>query len=252
MILLQLVLAHILTDFVIQSNKWVEHKKRKALKSQYFWLHVSLSGVLTYLILMQWTNWIAPLSIFISHGLIDYWKISIEQKIDAKNEKIPNKKDKIIEVVYFFTDQLLHLVIIILVWLYLTDSFNQVIPSLVDLFTDEKSLIIITAFIIITWPAGKTIGKITETFKYELSTTDSLKNAGTYIGITERILVFIFVLLGQFAAIGFLIAGKSILRVSRDNDDDARKKTEYVLIGTMISFTVAILIGLLTRKLLSM
>ena len=52
-------------------------------------------------------------------------------------------------------------------------------------------------------------------------------------------------------AIGFLIAGKSILRVGRDNDQDVRKKTEYVLIGTLISFTVAIIIGLLTKYIIN-
>jgi hypothetical protein len=59
------------------------------------------------------------------------------------------------------------------------------------------------------------------------------------------------VLLGQYAAIGFLIAAKSVLRISKDGEKDARKKTEYVLIGTLISFTTAILIGLLANYIIS-
>jgi hypothetical protein len=242
LILIQLLLAHILTDFVIQSDKWVEKKKKKGLKSGYFWIHVIFSGVFTYIILMQWTNFIVPLFILITHGIIDIWKLKKELK--NKNDKQPGTN-------YFFIDQLLHLLTIIIAWMYLTNTFNQVFPSIMKFVIDKKSLTIFTAFIFIIWPAGKIIEKIAEPFRKELSTADSLINAGTYIGISERILVLIFVLLGQYAAIGFLIAGKSILRVSRDNDEDARKKTEYVLIGTLLSFTVAIIIGLLTKYIIN-
>ncbi len=210
-------------------------------------MHVILSGVLTYIILMQWTNWIVPLFIIITHGLIDFWKSKKEQMLDRINEAVTNEKDKRTGINYFFIDQLLHLVTIVLAWLYLTNTFNRVLSSVTYFFTDKKSLTILTAFIFIIWPAGMMIGKITEPFRKEFPTTDSLRNAGTYIGITERILVLIFILSGQYTAIGFLIAGKSILRVSRDSDNDARKKTEYVLIGTLLSFTVAIVTGLLTR-----
>jgi len=105
--------------------------------------------------------------------------------------------------------------------------------------------------------------KITEPFRKELNgnhcesfnamnpQTDSLNKAGTYIGIFERLLVMIFILIGQYAAIGFLIAAKSVLRISKESEADARKKTEYVLIGTLISFTTAIPIGLLTNFIIS-
>jgi hypothetical protein len=49
-------------------------------------------------------------------------------------------------------------------------------------------------------------------------------------------MVLVFVLIGQFSAVGFLIAAKSILRF-KDGD---LIKTEYVLIGTMLSFSIAI------------
>ena len=54
-------------------------------------------------------------------------------------------------------------------------------------------------------------------------------------------------LLNQLAAIGFLIAAKSILRYGDKDSKGARKQTEYVLIGTLLSFTMAIIIGLLVR-----
>jgi hypothetical protein len=251
LILIQLLLAHILTDFVFQTKYWVEKKKIDGFKSVYYWGHIFLSGALTYLILMQWTNWEAPLFIAIMHGLIDWWKIKQERNLDVKNLEIDDNKDKLTGTKYFFTDQLLHLATILLVWLYLTRNFGEVIPYVVQFFTDVKGLALVTAFILIIWPVGIIIGKLTEPFRKEVSNDDSLRKAGTYIGISERILVLIFILVGQYAAIGFLIAGKSILRVGKESDKHARKKTEYVLIGTLISFTSAIVIGLITTYVIS-
>src|SRR5690606_25056663 len=73
----------------------------------------------------------------------------------------------------------------------------------------------------------------------------SLKNAGTYIGMLERLFVFGFMLLQQWAAIGLLIAAKSVFRFGDLNKGKNRKLTEYVLIGTLLSFGLAFLAGLL-------
>jgi len=249
-ILMQLLLAHILTDFVIQTDTWVIKKNRDGCKSAYFWIHILLSGALTYVLLMQWMNWKVPLFILVTHGFIDCWKINREQKLSAINQRITEKKDKKTGTIYFFLDQLFHVIIILAAWLYLTNNFNGVTPFLEALITEKDNITILTAVILIIWPVGFAIGKITEPFRKELSTDDSLSKAGTYIGIFERLLVLIFILIGQYAAIGFLIAAKSVLRISKDNDDHARKKTEYVLIGTLISFTIAISIGLLVEHII--
>ncbi len=229
-ILIQLLLAHILTDFVFQTKKCVEKKREKGVNSFSFILHVLLSGALTYILLQQWTNWQIPLFIIITHFCIDWWKIKQEQKTK-----------------YFFIDQALHLVAILFAWLYIIHGFNTIVPFIHKLFTDLKPITIITALILLIWPTGITIGMSTESFRKQISSEDSLEKAGMYIGIFERLLVFIFIMISQYAAIGFLLAAKSILRVGKDNDKEARKKTEYVLVGTLISFTVAILFGLLTK-----
>ncbi|HVZ56246.1 MAG TPA: hypothetical protein VG870_06270 [Chitinophagaceae bacterium] len=61
------------------------------------------------------------------------------------------------------------------------------------------------------------------------------------------LLIFIFVMENQFEAIGLLIAAKSILRF-RENIL-TQNKTEYLLVGTLISLSLAILAGLLVRYL---
>ena len=76
----------------------------------------------------------------------------------------------------------------------------------------------------------------------------SLQNAGNYIGILERIFVVTFILLNEFEAIGFLLAAKSIFRFGDLKKVKDRKLTEYVLIGTLLSFGIAILVGLIALQ----
>lgn len=76
---------------------------------------------------------------------------------------------------------------------------------------------------------------------------DSLQRAGRLIGNIERILTLGLLFAGQYEAIGFLIAAKSIIR-TRDRKADS----EYILIGTLLSFGFAILIGLLIQHLIQL
>lgn len=69
-------------------------------------------------------------------------------------------------------------------------------------------------------------------------------NAGKWIGYFERILILTFILTGTTEGIGFLLAAKSIFRFGELSKAQEIKTTEYVLIGTLASFTIAIIIGL--------
>ena len=68
-----------------------------------------------------------------------------------------------------------------------------------------------------------------------------LPNAGKIIGISERIIALTLILLHQFAAVGLLIAAKSILRFKEDDS----AKAEYVLVGTILSFAIATIVSAL-------
>lgn len=71
----------------------------------------------------------------------------------------------------------------------------------------------------------------------------SLDNAGRYIGMLERLFIFVFILSGELSAIGFLLAAKSVFRFGDLSKAKDRKLTEYILIGTFLSFGLAILIA---------
>nr|WP_051332812.1 DUF3307 domain-containing protein [Cucumibacter marinus] len=76
---------------------------------------------------------------------------------------------------------------------------------------------------------------------------DGLPGGGLYIGYLERTLIFILVLAGELAAIGFLVAAKSVLRFG---EAQKRRSSEYIIIGTLASFAWALAAALATRWLL--
>jgi hypothetical protein len=238
-LLIKLLLAHILTDFVFQPNSWVEKKQKKILATPVFWFHILIAAGLSYLFVADWTNWKIPLTIFLTHGIIDLTKLVLDKKA-IKN---------ICSTALFLVDQFLHILVIIIIWLASSSQIEVSITKLIITYQKDL-LVLITAIIALTSPTGIFIGKIVEPFRKKINTNDSLKNAGTYIGVFERLMVLIFILANQFAAIGFLLASKSILRISKDSDKEERKKTEYVLVGTLLSFFTAIVIGLLTKYLM--
>ncbi len=79
--------------------------------------------------------------------------------------------------------------------------------------------------------------------------SEGLEKAGFYIGILERLFVFIFIVLNHWEAIGFLPAAKSIFRFGDLTKARDRKLTEYILIGTLISFGLAIASGIIFKYL---
>lgn len=232
-ILLQLLLAHVLTDFVLQTNKMVKHKQKHKAKSWYLYLHCFLAGFLSYLFLQQWTSFVVPLLIMVTHYFIDLWKL---------NKKKDNLK-------FFLLDQLFHLIIIVLAYFYLTSSFTNILPAIAEFFSSTKHLAVLIGYIIVIFPVGFIIGRATERWRDEIETEEKKKNslqaAGRYIGIFERILILTFILSSNFSGIGFLIGAKSILRFG--DSQGARKQTEYILIGTLMSFALCIVVGLLIR-----
>ena len=59
-------------------------------------------------------------------------------------------------------------------------------------------------------------------------------------------LTLVFVMLEQYEAIGFLLAAKSLLRFKETDT----VKSEYVLVGTLLSFGIAILLGVVVKLLI--
>ncbi len=71
---------------------------------------------------------------------------------------------------------------------------------------------------------------------------------GATIGALERLLIVTFVLVGAEAAVGFVIAAKTIARFKQLDD---RGFAEYYLLGTLASVSVAVATGLVAKAALA-
>jgi len=78
--------------------------------------------------------------------------------------------------------------------------------------------------------------------------SDQEYNTGRIIGMLERIFIFIFTIAGQFAAVGFILTAKGVVRYQDFKD---RTFAEYVLIGTLLSTLLAFGIALILSGLVS-
>ena len=97
-------------------------------------------------------------------------------------------------------------------------------------------------------PAGILIGQLTRKWRDQIADSISLGNAGKWIGIIERIIILALVFNHQYEAIGLLVAAKGLLRFNEANRPEV--KTEYLLIGTLISMGMAVLTGLAAMELM--
>lgn len=224
---LKLLLAHILGDFVLQPDRWITDKRKRKHRAAALYLHMGVHA-LALLILLQFDlgYWIGVAMILISHFLIDLVKLNLENKIPAGR--------------LFVFDQLAHLLVILgVIYFYH--------PFYVDaaILFSASSLLLLLAVFSVTSVSAILMRLVMSRWQLpEDKEQDSLPKAGKYIGMLERLLVFTFIVLQQWAAIGWLIAAKSILRFSDLSRAKDRKLTEYVLIGTLCSFGLAIGIGI--------
>lgn len=227
MLLLKLIIAHVLGDFVLQPNKWVKHKEKKKWASKYLYFHTLVHVLLLCMALGFKTEhmWIVAV-ISISHFLIDGIKLL---------KPIQNNR------ILFLLDQLAHLAIIVLV--------TKQWPIInIDSIITEQNLLLVLALLFLTSVTSVVLKVVFSVWHKEIEEVSkkdgSLKNAGKYIGILERLFVFTFVVLGQWQAIGFLLAAKSVFRFGDLTKSKDRKLTEYILVGTLLSFGIAIVTGL--------
>ena len=225
--LIKLILSHLLTDFILQPKRWVDDRNAKHFGSAKLYLHGCITGVLAW-VLVGPQYWLPAIVILVTHILIDGWKSYRENTIT-----------------YFLIDQLLHLLVITGCWYVIFVKWSDVQTGWQHLNTQTATWKIITAFVFLTAPAGILIGQLTKQWRDKIAGAESLANAGKWIGIAERIIILIFVLYSQFAAIGLLVAAKGIIRF---NEKDRQEiKTEYLVIGTLMSIGLAIITGLLTK-----
>lgn len=230
-----LLLAHIIGDFWFQPDSWVADKQRHKHKSKRLYIHIVIHAVLLAIFLgFNAAYWVGFVVIIVSHYLIDLAKLYIE-----------NSKNSLYS---FLIDQALHVAILVFVahqYEPFSFSWTNVISTPNLLFATALALVIFVPAVLIRmliaqWRPETKDKQPGALFKDE----ESLIRAGRFIGILERLFVFLFIVIDHWEAVGFLLAAKSIFRFGDLRQGKDRKLTEYVLIGTLLSFGIAMLIAL--------
>ncbi len=235
-ILIPLLLAHIITDFFVQSNSMLTRKRESGVLNATIIIHASIAGILAYVFVAKWSLHEVLWVTFLTHCFINMW-----------NSTRRNPEN----LHFFWIGQSLHLMVIVglTVWVVGIDQVFIV----TSYFPFRETGIIVTGLLFVLHPCSVIIGKVMG--KWNISGSENsdekrdLEKAGHVIGLLERVLIFLFIVINQFAAIGLLIAAKSILRFGSVKDKE-RKESEYILVGTLLSFTLATLTGLIVKILI--
>jgi hypothetical protein len=229
-LLLRLIAAHIVSDFILQRDDWVADRSRNGWASPWLYAHGALSAAMIYLSAFRLTAFWLPAIVFFSHVLFDGLK-------SKKNDS----------VVAFVFDQAGHFLILAGCWTALIGLSYLNWLSWIRGITGNQSFWTITvAYLLVVWPAGVWIRKTTAPWWKNLKPPKDrgLDRAGLWIGRLERVLILTFILLSRYEAIGFLMTAKSILRFGELRKAEDRREAEYVLIGTMLSMGFALAVGL--------
>lgn len=223
-----------LGDFLLQPKSWITKRKDNVL---YLLLHISVHLLILSVVLISlWSDyWISILFIGCAHLAIDSLKIWWEKVWPYK------------PVFLFLLDQGLHIAVLIGVTFY---NFG-VPPGLCTYLFSDTVLLYTIAFlsVAVVSPIFLRVffGKWNRENDFHTKRKDTLMDAGMLIGIMERLIIVLFIQVGFLSGIGFLLAAKSIFRFGDLTNAKDTKFTEYILVGTLASFVIAIVIGYLLR-----
>ncbi len=219
-------MAHLCLDYFFQTDRLAEEKNAIGFKSSFLYWHALTCFILSWSFSLQWGFILGATVITITHFLLDGLKPALI-------------KNRLLGRYSYFIDQGLHLGIILIVVL-LFDQWIGISPSF-NVSPNFQYLMIIAAYMVCLKPANIFIKEVFKATEIQVTSDNEMPNAGKVIGVLERILALTLILVYQYSAVGLLIAAKSILRYRNDET----LKTEYVLIGTMLSFGIAVIAGII-------
>lgn len=227
---LALLVAHLIADFPLQPGWMIRRKRHPAVLALHGVVVVGVAAIAL-------GGWPAPLLLILvgTHLAMDAIKVYL----------LPDSLGS------FTLDQVVHLgVILALALAYphaAAHGWWAQLPG--DWAAGYRVALALLGGVIASLMVGAiVIRKATAPFTGQLTGDISgLESGGTYIGWLERALVMLLILIGQPAGVGFLITAKSILRFGDVRDSSQRKLTEYIIIGTFMSFGWGLLIAVLTQ-----
>src|SRR3990170_2385717 len=169
-LLIRLIIAHLVTDFVFQNDSWVSHRFKDGWRSKHLYFHGFIAGMLAYFFSGLWSYIWIPIVVAATHILIDGIKAT-KSEDDIKS---------------FSTDQLGHFIVLLSIWIWLINPKSEDIEDLKQiLLPGIKIWVLVAAYIVIIWPSSKLISKITEKWRGDIvkdtgAKDESLEKAGRW------------------------------------------------------------------------
>lgn len=235
---IHLLVAHLLSDFYFQSDSWIRNKSFLNRSTYYHFLIVFFSSAL-----ISFDKNFLPYAFLLAviRVLIDFAKKVVEEHLWQ-----------------FALDQLMHVVsIVTVVLLFLEENgCKQFGSGFVPIHCRLIIASFVCAFLACMTPANYIVRAILEYYslyngecnksdsklasgertKYSTLSISLKHSSGALIGSLERILVFLFIIVGSYQSAGFIVAAKSLLRF-RDNEGE---RTALVVAGTLLSVIIAV------------
>ncbi|HJZ63883.1 MAG TPA: DUF3307 domain-containing protein [Candidatus Acidoferrum sp.] len=249
--LLAIFLAHLLADFVFQTDRLVA-KKRSGKWSGYF-LHglvhyfssLLLVGFFVKASALSFKTYFVLLLLSATHLLVDATKIRLTSTGFLRDGSFT-----------YVGDQFVHfLTVVFAAWILAPNiAFSLLFGPVGTLRSAETKWISVPiVYVAVMFGGGYLIRYLTRNLSEGLKNhhhekaNEQLQNAGLYIGWLERFLVITALLLQSPATIGLILAAKSIARYPEFRSE---RFAEYFLIGTLLSISIAIVGGVILAKLL--
>ena len=238
---LNLIISHLISDFPFQKDSWVKDKRERGLMGLGIWKHavVVLLTTMAAFGCLDCVYILLALTIVVLHVFIDLLKARF-----SKNN--PQS---------FAVDQLVHIAVLFAITCLISKYCEWHQWGIVPQGKERLYPLVVCVYLFCLSPANYIIREILEychvqnNEQHEVAKSEESKNrdpnerikiSGILIGSMERFLILTFILLGNFDAAGLTIAAKSLLRF-KDNEG---LRTEYLLIGTLLSIMIAVLCAL--------
>ena len=239
-LLILLVAGHIFGDFLLQTQRMAARKER------------GWGAMLTHVALVFLAH-CAFLWPFLSGRLIaGVLGLSVVHLVfDAARARAFGQWGA--SLAAFFTDQALHLCAVFALWRLLmrwTGGAPEAwSPSASWLMWYARWSAVAAAYVFNGKGATRIVRGVLERFPKavppETGGTENEYEMGRTIGNLERYLALTLVFFGQWAALGFIIAAKSIARFPEFTGRRHKDFAEYYLIGTLTSVLVAVASGMI-------
>ncbi|MGA7915503.1 MAG: DUF3307 domain-containing protein [Candidatus Acidiferrales bacterium] len=244
--ILALYLAHLLTDFVLQTSQMVKQKRSGAAAGYakhgavYFVCGVTVAGFFVPGVFLSWRFQAAVLVLTLAHLGIDWCKIALGRRTAWAQGTAG-----------FAIDQWAHFMTIVAAgcWIARVGPGEVLLNFLgVARAPSDRVLLVMVVYVGVIFGGGYLIRFLTKPLLRDLQVRESplqLSNAGMYIGWLERFLVMTALFLRSPATAGLILAAKSIARYPEFKREQF---AEYFLIGTLLSLSAAIMGGAILLK----